>query len=175
MTGVGVTAAFATTGNGIILTDTAGGAGTLTVTSLNDSTVAADLGLTAAATAGGTTIVGTDVNPVETSGIFSDLANLRNALNSSNQQAITAAAEGLQNDYNQIVTARGVNGAGSRRSHPGKTTSATRTWRPRRCSRPAGRGYTTAVTQFQTLQTSLQATLMSTAKVLNMSLLNFLG
>lgn len=175
-TGVGVNAAFATTGNGINLTDTAGGAGALTVTPLNDSTAAKDLGLTSAASAGGTTIIGTDVNPVETSGIFSDLANLRNALNTSDQQAITAAAGALQNDYNQIVTSRGVNGAqlqtiSSRQSNIGDENLATTTL----LSSLQDADYTTAVTQFQTLQTSLQATLMSTAKVLSMSLLNFIG
>ena len=43
----------------------------------------------------GNVITGTDVDPVETQGVFADLANLRDALNSNNQTAITAAAEVL--------------------------------------------------------------------------------
>ena len=54
--GVGVMASFGTSGNGIILTDTAGGSGTLTVTPQNASTAAADLGLTEPAS--GNTITG---------------------------------------------------------------------------------------------------------------------
>jgi flagellar hook-associated protein 3 FlgL len=174
--GVGVTASFAATGNGINLTDTAGGAGTLTVTPMNDSTAASDLGLTAPATAGGTTIVGTDVNPVETSGIFSDLQNLQNALNSNDQAAITTAGAALQNDYNQVVSARGANGAQLQAitSRQGNITAgnlATTTL----LSSLQDADYTTAVTQFQTIQTQLQASLLTASKVLRMSLLNFLG
>jgi flagellar hook-associated protein 3 FlgL len=174
--GVGVTASFATTGNGISLTDTAAGTGTLTVTPINDSSAASELGLTAPATSGGTTIVGTDANPVETSGIFSDLQNLENALNTNNQSAITAAGTALQNDYNQIVSARGANGAQLQAitSMQGNVTNqnlATTTL----LSSLQDADYTTAVTQFQTIQTSLQASLLTASKVLSMSLLNFLG
>jgi flagellar hook-associated protein 3 FlgL len=35
--------------------------------------------------------------------------------------------------------------------------------------------FTDAITRFQTLQTSLQATLQSSAKILNLSLMDFLG
>jgi flagellin-like hook-associated protein FlgL len=174
--GVGVTASFATTGNGITLTDTAGGTGNLTVTPLNSSAAAAELGLTVAPTAGGTTIVGSDVNPVQTSGIFSDLANLRDALQSGNQTAITAAGGALQTDYSQVVTARGANGARlqaitSRQNNISDENIATTTL----LSSLQDADYATAVTQFQTLQNSLQASLETTAKVLNLSLLNFLS
>jgi len=174
--GVGVTASFAATGNGINLTDAAGGPGTLTVTALNDSTAAADLGLTVAATSGGTSIIGSDVNPVETSGIFSDLSKLQSALNSNNQQQITAAGAALQTDYNQLVAARGANGAqlqavSSRQTSIGDQTLATTTL----LSSLQDVDYTTAVTQFQTLQNSLQASLLTTSKVLSLSLLNFLS
>jgi flagellar hook-associated protein 3 FlgL len=175
-TGVGVTASFATTGNGIDLTDTAGGSGTLSVTPINNSSVASELGLTAPATSGGTTIVGTDANPIETPGIFSDLQNLQNALNTNNQQAITAAGAALQNDYNQIVSARGANGAQlqaitSRQGNITDQNLATTTL----LSSLQDADYTTAVAQFQTIQTSLQASLLTASKVLNLSLLNFLG
>jgi flagellar hook-associated protein 3 FlgL len=174
--GVGVTASFAATGNGIDLTDTAGGPGTLAVTALNDSTAASDLGLTTAAASGGTSSVGTDVNPVETSGIFSDLSKLQSALNSNNQQQITAAGAALQTDYNQLVAARGANGAqlqavSSRQTSIGDQTLATTTL----LSSLQDVDYTTAVTQFQTLQNSLQASLLTTSKVLSLSLLNFLS
>ena len=91
-----VTASFSTTGNGIVLTDNTAGAGTLAVTPLNFSTAAADLGLTGAAV--GNQITGTDTNAITTPGIFTDLQNLRDALRSNNQGAITQAATNLQAD-----------------------------------------------------------------------------
>jgi len=53
---IGVTASIDTTGNGILLTDSAGGAGKLTVSDLNGGTTAADLNI--AGTATGTTLDG---------------------------------------------------------------------------------------------------------------------
>ncbi|MGD0388570.1 MAG: flagellar filament capping protein FliD [Tepidisphaeraceae bacterium] len=53
---IGVTASINSTGNGILLTDTAGGAGKLTVSDLNGGTTAADLNIAGAAT--GTTLDG---------------------------------------------------------------------------------------------------------------------
>ncbi len=53
---IGVTASIDKTGNGILLTDTAGGAGTLAVSDLNGGTTAADLNI--AGTATGTTLDG---------------------------------------------------------------------------------------------------------------------
>ena len=63
-----MTAALAATGNGIVLTDTAGGAGTLAVTPLNFSDAAADLGLTASPAAGNV-ITGADANAVRAAGL----------------------------------------------------------------------------------------------------------
>lgn len=67
-TGGKVTAALATVGNGITLTDNSGGAGTLNVVAMNASDAASDLGILGNAT--GTTLQGSDVNPICPSGVL---------------------------------------------------------------------------------------------------------
>ena len=171
--GTAVTASFATTGNGIVLTDNTTGTGKLTVTPINAATTAADLGLTTAAV--GNTITGTDVNPVNVSGIFTDLNNLRNALNNNDTSGITLAAEGLTNDSQKVTDVSGSVGAQlqdlqSRSSDLSSQTLANQTL----LSTFQDVDYTTAATTYQTLQTSLQASLLVTANTLQISLLNYI-
>ena len=171
--GAGVTASFATTGNGITLTDTAGGAGTLTVTPMNFSTAAADLGLTAPAV--GNVIQGTDVDPVEASGLFANLAKLRDALNANDQAGITAAAQGLQADHDRVVEIRGTNGAAVQEVQSRQTSLQGQNIATQALlSQLKDTDFPTAIEKFSTLQTSLQATLETTAKSLQLSLLDFL-
>jgi flagellin-like hook-associated protein FlgL len=172
--GAGVTASFSTTGNGIILTDTAGGAGTLALAPLNFSSAAADLGLTNAATAG--TITSSDVNAVEPDGVFSHIAALRNALRSNDQAAITAAAEKLKSDYDNVVMIRGETGARvqeieSRQQRLDDQNVATKAL----LSSLEDTDFTEAIARFQTLQTALQATYQTSSHIMNLSLLDFIG
>ena len=171
--GAGLTASFATTGNGIVLTDTAGGAGKPTVTPLNFSTAAADLGLTTPAA--GTVIKGPDVDPVQVPGLFANLAKLRDALNNNDQAGITAAAEGLQADHDRIVTIRGQTGAQvqevqGRQNSLQDQNVATKAV----LSQLQDADVPATIAKFSTLQTALQATLQTTAKTMNLSLLDFL-
>jgi flagellar hook-associated protein 3 FlgL len=171
--GGGVTASFATTGNGIVLNDTSGGAGTLTVTPQNFSTAASDLGLTTPAA--GSSITGSDVNPVSVNGIFSNLAKLRDALNSGDQAAITDAGTGLKADQDRVIKTRGVVGAqvkdmASRTTRIQDENVATQSL----LSNLTDTDFTAAITKFQTLQQSLQASLQTAAKVMNQSLMDFL-
>jgi flagellar hook-associated protein 3 FlgL len=170
----GVTASFATSGNGIVLTDTASGAGTLTLSALNFSNAAADLGLTGAASAG--VISGTDVNAVSSHGIFANLSALRDALKSNDQKAITAAGEGLKQDYDRVVQVRGETGArvqelDARSERLEDQNIATRGL----LSSIEDTDYTSAIAKFQTLQTALQANLATAGRVMNLSLLDFLS
>jgi flagellin-like hook-associated protein FlgL len=107
--GAGVTASFKSTGNGIILTDTAGGVGTLAITPINFSEAASDLGLLKDSSGG--VITGDDVHQVKATGVFSHLAKLRDSLLTSDQRGITEAAEGLTEDFDRIVRVRGEAGA----------------------------------------------------------------
>jgi len=172
--GGGVTASFATTGNGIVLTDSAGGPGIVSITSQNFSTAVTDLGLSGAAA--GNVITGTDVDPVETTGVFADLAKLRDALNNNDQAGITAAAQLLQQDQQNSTDARGQAGAltqqlQSRQDSLSGQQIATKAM----ISQLQDADYATTITQFTQLQTALQATLMTAARTMSLSLLNFLG
>jgi flagellar hook-associated protein 3 FlgL len=171
-----VVASLAPVGNGIMLTDSAGGAGAVALTPLNFSDAVKDLGLSPAPTAGGTTIVGTDVNPVAPQGIFGHLAKLRDALEANDTAGITATAEGLQADHDRVVRIRGVTGARvqeleSRHERLEDQNVATQAL----LSELADTDFTKAITRFQTLQTALQGTLQTAGRAMNLSLLDFLG
>jgi flagellar hook-associated protein 3 FlgL len=168
-----VTASFATTGNGLVLTDTAGGAGTLRVARANFSDALEDLGLDVSATT--TTLAGRDVNPVQAPGIFANLAKLRHALREDDQSAITEAAEGLKADYDRAVRVRGETGARIQEMEARQNRLEDQNLASRALlSSMEDTDFTEAITRFQTLQNSLQATLMSSSKIMQMSLLDFL-
>jgi flagellar hook-associated protein 3 FlgL len=172
--GAGVTASFATNGNGIILTDTAGGAGTLKASADNFSNALTDLGLTAQPV--GNVISGADVSPVKAQGMFANLIKLRDSLKSNDQAGITAAAEGLQADLDRVTRIRGEAGARvqeleSRQNRLDDQNLATKSL----LSSLEDTDFTDAITRFQTLQTALQASLQSSSRILNLSLMDFLG
>jgi len=172
--GGGVAASFASTGNGLVLTDTTGGAAELVVSSLNFSTSARDLGLDVAAA--GVTLAGRDTNAIEAAGVFANLKKLQTALQTSDQNGITAAAEGLKADYDRIVRSRGEVGARvqeleHRQNRLEDENLATKGL----LSKLKEVDFTQAISEFNTLQTALQASMMTTSRVLNLSLMDFLG
>lgn len=171
--GAGVTASFATDGNGIVLTDTAGGGATLRLTTQNYSNAAADLGIDGAAVSG--VITGRDVNPVLAEGVFANVNALRVAMRSGDQIAITKAAEALQLDYDRVVRDRGEVGARlqaveSRTDRLDEQNVATKTL----LSQLEDTDFTEAATRYSLLQTSLQAAMQTTAQMNNLSLMDFL-
>lgn len=169
----GVTASFATTGNGIVLTDSSGGSGTLTLTPENDSMAAVDLGLTNPAVAN--TITGSDVNQVQSQGLFADLASLETALNNNDTDGITAAAQGLQTDSQRLTNTQGQAGAQVQELQGIQTTLTDQnTATQALITQIQGTDVATAATTFSTLQTALQATLEASAANLNLSLLNYI-
>jgi flagellar hook-associated protein 3 FlgL len=170
--GGGVTASFATTGNGIILTDSTVG-GSLTVSKLNASPAASDLGILASSATG--VITGSDVNPIETRGIFGNLGALRSALLSSDQTGITAAAEALQKDLERVIRVHGQVGAQvkefeARQERLTDQNVATKAM----LSALEDTDFNEAITRFTTLQTALQANLETTSRMINLTLLDFL-
>ena len=82
---------------------------TLTLAAANFSQAPVDLGLDVPAS--GSTITGRDVNAVMPTGIFSHVAALRDALRDNDQQRITMASEGLEEDFDRVVRIRGETGA----------------------------------------------------------------
>lgn len=172
-TGGAVTASFGTTGNGLVLTDTTGGGGALTVGSVNFTTTAADLGI--AGTTTGTTLVGQDVQPIATSGIFSGLLALRRALETNNIGGITAAGEQLSASLETVIRQRGVLGAkaqeveGRQDRLEGESLIL-----QSNLSDLEEVDLTQAITRFTLLQTTLEANLKTIGQTLNVSLLDFL-
>jgi flagellar hook-associated protein 3 FlgL len=172
--GGGVTASFATTGNGIVLTDTTGGAGQLSAISVNFSTTAEDLGLTQAPT--GNTINGADTNGIEVAGVFGNLQKLLVSLEASDQAGITAASGGLKDDYDRIVRVRGETGARVQELDARQNRLADENLSTTKLlSDLKDVDFTEAISRFQTLQTALQAGMQTTSRVLNLSLMDFLG
>ncbi len=172
--GNGTTASFSSNGNGITITDTAGGGLPLALSSANFSNAPADLGLLA--TPVGNVINGGDTNPIQSNGIFSNLAKLRSGLLSSNTARITEAAEGIATDQSRVVIVRGTTGAKlqeltNRSNRLDDQNVATTSL----LSDLEDTNYTEAIAKFQTLQTQLQAALQAGAAQLKLSLLDFLG
>lgn len=169
-------ASFATTGNGIVLTDnSASGTASFAVTPLNFSTAASDLGLTTSS--GGTnTITGKDVNPSESTGIFADLNNLLTALQTNDTAGITAAATSLAADQTRLTAVSGMAGAQAQAmQHRQDAIQDQNTSLQTMLTNVQGVDYTTAVAQFTQLQTSLQAALAAAGQTINQSLLDYLS
>ena len=172
--GARVTASFATVGNGIRLTDGAGGLTPLMLAAQNYSNAAADLGLTQPAVAG--VIQGTDVNPVAAQGIFANVQQLRQAMTAGDQAAMTRLTENLQADYDRVVRIHGTTGAAiqeieTRQDRLSEQNLATQ----KVLSELEDTDFNEAISRFQLLQTSLQASLQTTGKILDLSLMDFLS
>ncbi len=171
--GAGVTASFATTGNGIVLADGTGGAGVLSVSGVSYSQAAADLGLEGGVA--GTTLAGRDVNGVAAQGLLANLAKLRDALTGDDPSAITEASEALTADLARVIRVRGQVGARvqefeSRLNRLEDQKLASQAV----LSALEDADYNEAITRFQTLQTALQANMMTAGQMLNLTLLDFL-
>jgi flagellar hook-associated protein 3 FlgL len=169
-------ASLAANGNGITLTDSTGGTGTISVAPINGSPAATQLGLIGSSvTAGAKVLNGVDVNPVAAQGIFSDLANLRDALTNNDIGGITNAAQALTTDQNRVIDVRAKAGATSQSlasSQAELTTQSTAT--TTLISNLQDTDMATAITNLTTLQTTLQASLEAESRSLSLNLMDFL-
>jgi flagellar hook-associated protein 3 FlgL len=169
-----VTARLNATGNGIQLADASGGTGTLTVTAVNGSEAASDLGLAGTAGTDGM-IHGTDANTVQPSGVLSSLTMLQNALLSNDNAGIARAAELLAKDAARAIKARGLVGAREKDVAARKDdATAEATQLKSALSLLADTDYTEAATRFQQMQTAYQASLQVAQQMQNLTLLDFL-
>jgi flagellin-like hook-associated protein FlgL len=169
-----VTASLAATGSGIVLTDSSGGAGTLSVSELSDSSAAGDLGLNVAAS--GNTLTGSDVGAPASAGVFGNLQALMSALQSGNQKDMTAAGQAIQTDINRVIESQGQTGAAqkeltNRQTDLSQQNTATQSL----LSQLQDVDMAKAISQFQTLQTGLEASLETAANTMQISLLNFIA
>ncbi len=182
-TGGAVTAALVGTGNGIELTDTTAGPGSLTMETAGDNglgngyDVAAELGFGSGNnTTAGAILTGTDVNQAQPNGVFSHLIELRDAMFAGDRGAIGRAAGKLKDDETNLINFHGKLGARvqaleerSQRLEDNKLALE------KLRSDIRDIDFSEAVTRYQNLYTALQANLMSAGQLSRTSLLDYLG
>ncbi len=173
--GVNLTASFAQTGNGIIITDNTTSTGTLEVRRANLSNVAQELGILKQASGGSKQIVGDDVNPIKEESIFTYLLDLRSALGNNDTRGIQLASQNIEEYMDQLNEAHGKLGFMARGLDIRKTRTQDAVLSTKALlSQIKDLDYTEAITKFKNLQTALQANLQMGGQILNTSLLDFL-
>ena len=169
------TAELATTGNGIVLTDNSGGVtGTFTVTPANGSRAAQALGLLAPVS--GNVILGEDRSMVAVESLFTHLKALENALLQNDNWSIERAAIDLQDDLDRLIDVRGAAGArGDRLLLAKDRESELSIMEASLLGEARDLDLTDAALQLTNLEQQLQATLAVTARMQQLTLLNWLG
>jgi flagellar hook-associated protein 3 FlgL len=175
--GVNITASLATQGNGIVLTDNTGGSNYFKVERTESlSNAAEELGiLNAGGVPAGSQIIGSDVNAVKEKSIFTYLSDLSQALKSNNTQGIQTAAASIQEYMDKLNITRGkvAYQAESLKSQETRMTDAITTTKTL-ISNLKDVDYIDSITQYKTLETTLNASLQTGSKILQMSLLDYL-
>ncbi len=173
--GVSVEASLAETGNGIRITDSTSGSGNLSVTLLNASPAAVQLGLLKTVTDPEAALVGDDVRPVRTDGIMDALFQLEQALRNDDTQGITEAADRLDQLRNELVRQQGIVGARSQGiTQKRRQIEDAKVVTQRFLSEIQDLDYAEATTKLQQTLTQFQANLQVGSALLNLSLLDFL-
>ena len=169
------TAELATTGNGIVLTDNSGGmTGTFTVTPANGSRAAKALGLLAPVS--GNVISGEDRSMVAVESLFTHLKALEKALLQNDNWSIEQAAIDLQDDLDRLIDVRGAAGARGERLLLAKDReSEFSIMEASLLGEARDLDLTDAALQLTNLEQQLQATLAVTARMQQLTLLNWLG
>lgn len=169
------TAELATTGNGIVLTDNSGGmTGTFTVTPANGSRAAKALGLLAPVS--GDVISGEDRSMVAVESLFTHLKALEKALLQNDNWSIEQAAIDLQDDLDRLIDVRGAAGARGERLLLAKDReSELSIMEASLLGEARDLDLTDAALQLTNLEQQLQATLAVTARMQQLTLLNWLG
>ncbi len=171
-----VRATISSSGGGIQIDDATMGSNPLSVSRLNFSFAADDLGLLKTAAAGESTLIGDDVAAVRADGVLTALIDLERSLRAESIQGINDAGERLGPFISELNRVHGDVGARARaverrRSGVEDAVVATRAF----LSQVEDVDFAEAVTRFQQAQTSLQSILLTGSRLLNVSLLDFLG
>jgi len=166
------TAGLADDGNGITLTDNTVGT-TTSVTALNGSFAASDLGILGSTDSA--TLTGEDRAMVAVDSVFSHLIALRDALRANDERGITLATEKLDTDIARAAEARATVGVRSRRISDGISREEDLQLQDLSLkSELQDLDYTEAAVRFASLQQQLQAGLATTSNVSRLSLLDYL-
>lgn len=172
---VNLTADLTTTGNGIRLTDSTGGAGALSVENVGLSLAATQLGLIGSAEPGESELIGGDSNPIRTDGILTALIDLERALRHDDTLAISKAGSRIDPQIENLTRIHGILGARAQgiqkqlaqMEDAGVLAEII-------LSETRDLDFAKAVTQMQSSVIQLQATMQTSAVLMNLSLMDFL-
>ena len=165
-------AALAADGNGIEFTDNTAGVDT-TVTALNGSYAAGDLGILGTTT--GATLTGEDRATVAVESLFSHMIALRDALLEDDEIGITIATGKLEDDISRLAEARAKAGVRGRRVADAIIREEDLQIQDLSLrSQVQDLDFTSAAIRFSNLQQQLQAGLIITSRAFSLSLLDFL-
>ena len=173
--GVPLLASLTASGDGWQIADETGGTGALNVFPLNDTVDAAALGLNRSADPSADALVINDLSTADGDDVLATLFDLEQALRDDDTSAITAAGERLTGVTEDVTRLRGVIGARAqgmqeRQVQMENASSATQIY----LSQVQDLDYAEAATHFEQAQTALQASLMTSSKVMGVSLLDYL-
>jgi flagellar hook-associated protein 3 FlgL len=171
--GTSVAAGLTTTGNGIDLIDSSGGSGQLSVEQLNSSEAMFDLGLATTPTGG--VLTGQDVGGQRTGGLFTRLAELRDALENDDTVAIGRAGAALEEAGDLLRQHQGEIGARSRSAAELliQTDSAVDSSLAA-LSNARDLDMAEAIAHFASLESSMTANLATAGQLMTTSLMDFL-
>jgi flagellin-like hook-associated protein FlgL len=164
-------------GNGIRLTQDSSFPTAIRVNANNNSQSAEHLGLLGATyNAATSALQGIDTAKVRVDGLFSDLIDLRDALNANDTRGIGLAGEKLEETLTILAEKRGAVGGLAKRVDGAQVDEEDRSTLDEQIrSGLRDVDFTAAASQFSLLQTQLQAGLQSTASLGSVSLLDFLS
>jgi flagellar hook-associated protein 3 FlgL len=182
-----VTARLAQVGNGIDLVDSAGGAGTLTVRAAEGSQAAEYLGFVAAGQtqsavsdvhvdgSGNQVLTSRDRHVVETDSVFNTLLRLQNALEANNVEEIGRSLDQLDVDISRVSFARSEIGARLQSLETiGIKLQDENVQLKSALSQDIDVDLVEAISNMTARQYAFQASLQTTASILNLSLLDFI-
>ncbi len=169
------TAGLTNGANGLAFTQTVGGAA-ITVTKLNNSAAAEDLGLLNTTYSAGTqTLQAQDRTGLRVNSVFTDLMDLRDALLADDSTGIGVAGERLTATGDRVTLSNALVGSYARRVDGASKRLQDSTLQDQTLkSQLQDVDFAEAATRFSQLQTQLQAALQTSAQFQGRTLLDFL-
>jgi flagellin-like hook-associated protein FlgL len=165
---------LAADGNGLVIADGTVGLGNLSITALNGSFAAEDLGILGSTT--GATLTSEDRATVYVESVFTHLMDLHAALLADDERGITFAGERFETDIARLAKARADVGLRGRAVSDAIEREGNLLIQDANLkSQVQDLDYTEASIRFASLQQQLQAGLLTASQVTQFSLLDFLS
>ncbi len=172
-----LTASVAVSGDRLELVDSSGGTGDLRVSPVDGSFAAQNLGIEKTVPDPGVTLTGDDLQPAgfQVDSLFNSLALLRDALIENNDSKLEHVGAMLERSSERLVLSRGEVGSRMERMNVIETRLQDHEIQMRALvSRDLEVDLADAVIEFEKQRNVLEASLSITARILNLSLLDFL-